>query len=91
MQCPGLEDLKMKEGRPIRFDVWVAGEPPPLIEWFRNDQRLSNDDFTSISVYAKNSSVYSLKNAVLSIPKVRLSDYNVIIQFNLIYIDFSGC
>jgi hypothetical protein len=91
VQCPGLEDLKMKEGRPIRFDVWVAGEPPPLIEWFRNDQRLSNDDFTSISVYAKNSSVYSLKNAVLSIPKVRLSDYNVIIQFNLIYIDFSGC
>jgi hypothetical protein len=70
VQGPGLEDLKMKEGRPIRFDVWVAGEPPPLIEWFRNDQRLSNDDFTSISVYAKNSSVYSLKNAVLSIPKV---------------------
>ncbi len=87
MQGPGLEDLKMKEGRPIRFDVWVAGEPPPLIEWFRNDQRLSNDDFTSISVYAKNSSVYSLKNAVLSIPKVRPSGYSIIIQFS--YCEFT--
>jgi hypothetical protein len=70
VQGSGLEDLKIKEGRPIRFDVWVAGEPAPAIEWFRDDQRLANDDYTSISVYAKNSSVYSLKNAVLSIPKV---------------------
>ena len=70
LQGGGLEDLRLKEGRSIRFDVWVAGEPPPTIEWFRNDTKLVNDDLTSISIYTKNASVYSLKNAVLSIPKV---------------------
>ena len=70
LQGGGLEDLRLKEGRSIRFDVWVAGEPPPSIEWFRNDTKLVNDDLTSISIYTKNASVYSLKNAVLSIPKV---------------------
>jgi hypothetical protein len=62
--------VKVKEGRPVRFDVWVAGEPAPAIEWFKDDVKLTTDDTISINVYAKNSSVYSLKNAVLSIPKV---------------------
>ena len=47
----------------------MAGEPVPS-EWFRNDSKLVNEELTSISVYRKNASVYSLKNAVLSIPKV---------------------
>ena len=60
----------MKEGKGLRFDLWVGGEPIPSIEWFRDDIRITNDDTTSISVYTKTSSAYTLKNAVLSIPKV---------------------
>ena len=50
--------------------MWIAGEPAPSIEWMRNDERIVCDDKTSINVYSKNASVYTLKNVVLSIPKV---------------------
>merc|ERR1719427_427413 len=65
----GLKDLKVKEGKPVMFDVWVGGEPPPSIEWFRDEVKVTTDDATSLSLYTKNSSAYTMKNAVLSIPK----------------------
>ena len=64
----------MKEGKPLRFDVWVGGEPTPMIEWFKDDVKITNDDTTSLSVYTKSSSAYTLKNAVLSIPRVNISN-----------------
>ena len=51
------------------FDVWVGGEPPPSIEWFRDEVKVTTDDAISLSLYTKNSSAYTMKNAVLSIPK----------------------
>ena len=59
----------------LRFDVWIAGEPAPTIEWLRNDEKIVPDEKTSINVYSKNASVYTLKNVVLSIPKVNISSY----------------
>ena len=69
-QGESISDIKMKEGKPLRFDVWVGGEPTPVIEWFRDEMKLINDDTTSLTVYTKNSSAYTLKNVVLSIPRV---------------------
>ena len=66
----GLKDIMMKEGKMLRFDLLVGGEPVPTIEWFRDDIRITNDDTTSITVYTQSSSAYTLKNIVLSIPKV---------------------
>ena len=54
----------------VRFDVWIAGEPAPTIEWLRNDEKIVPDEKISFNVYSKNASVYTLKNVVLSIPKV---------------------
>jgi hypothetical protein len=54
----------------LRFDVWIAGEPAPIIEWLRNDEKVVPDDKTFINIYTKSASVYTLKNVVLSIPKV---------------------
>merc|ERR1711915_985745 len=65
----GLKDVTLKDGKGFRFDVWVGGEPVPSIEWYKDDIRITNDDTTSLSVYTKTSSAYTLKNAVLSIPK----------------------
>merc|ERR1712050_517488 len=65
----GLKDIMMKEGKMLRFDLLVGGEPVPTIEWFRDDIRITNDDTTSITVYTQSSSAYTLKNIVLSIPK----------------------
>ena len=65
-----MKDVNLKEGKGFRFDVWVGGEPVPSIEWYKDDIRITNDDTTSLSVYTKTSSAYTLKNAVLSIPKV---------------------
>jgi len=65
----GLQDIRIKEGKGLRFDLWVGGEPVPTIEWLRDDIRIVNDDTTSINVYTQSSSAYTLKNAVLSIPK----------------------
>jgi len=65
----GLRDIKIKEGKMLRFDLMVGGEPVPSIEWFRDDIRITDDDTTSITVYTKSSSAYTLKNTVLSIPK----------------------
>lgn len=64
----------MKEGKPLRFDVWIGGEPTPTIEWFKDETRIINDDTTSLTVYTKSSSAYTLKNAVLSIPRVNSPD-----------------
>ena len=47
----GLKDIMMKEGKMLRFDLLVGGEPVPTIEWFRDDIRITNDDTTSITVY----------------------------------------
>ena len=58
----------------MRFDVWVGGEPTPSIEWLKDDIRVINDDTTSLTVYTKSSSAYTLKNAVLSIPRVNSPD-----------------
>ena len=58
------------DGKPFRFDIWVGGEPVPSIEWFRNDVKVVNDGSTNVNVYTKSSSAYTLKNAVLSVPKV---------------------
>ena len=67
----GLTDFNMKfDGKPFRFDIWVGGEPVPSIEWFRNDVKVVNDGSTNVNVYTKSSSAYTLKNAVLSVPKV---------------------
>ena len=66
-----LEDNDLKEGKHFRFDVWVGGEPVPTIEWFRNDLKVLGDDQMNINVYTKSSSAYTLKNAVLSVPKVK--------------------
>ena len=73
-QGEGIRDVKMKEGKPLRFDVWVGGEPPPSIEWLKDDVKITTDDTTSLSVYTKSSSAYTLKNAVLSIPRVNISN-----------------
>ena len=67
----GLRDYDLKrDGLQMRFDVWVGGEPVPSIEWFRNEAKVIPDDLTHVNVYTKSSSAYTLKNAVLSIPKV---------------------
>ena len=63
----------MKDGKGLRFDLWVGGEPVPSIEWYRDDLRITHDDTTSIDVYTKSSSAYTLKNTVLSIPKVKIT------------------
>ena len=76
-QGDGLKDIKLKEGKPFMFDVWVGGEPVPSIEWFKDDIRVTNDDTISINVYTKSSSVYTLKNAVLSIPKVNKANIQI--------------
>merc|ERR1719458_433710 len=66
----GLTDFNMKQdGKQFRFDIWVGGEPVPTIEWFRNDVKVINDGSTNVNVYTKSSSAYTLKNAVLSVPK----------------------
>merc|ERR1712083_804376 len=63
-------DFNMKQdGKQFRFDIWVGGEPVPTIEWFRNDVKVINDGSTNVNVYTKSSSAYTLKNAVLSVPK----------------------
>ena len=54
--------------------MWIGGEPPPSIEWYKDDVKITNDDTTSLSVYTKSSSAYTLKNAVLSIPRVNISN-----------------
>merc|ERR1711974_546994 len=77
-----LKDLEVIEGGVLkgrcenlheeyqyRFDVWVGGEPVPTIEWLRNDVKVVNDGSTNVNVYTKSSSAYTLKNAVLSVPK----------------------
>ena len=67
----GLTDFNMKQdGKQFRFDIWVGGEPVPTIEWLRNDVKVVNDGSTNVNVYTKSSSAYTLKNAVLSVPKV---------------------
>ena len=74
--------MKIREGKPLRFDVWVGGEPTPIIEWFIDGMKVINDDTTSLTVYTKNSSAYTLKNAVLSIPRVNCSDkINTFVKF----------
>ena len=73
----GLTDLSLKDGKKIFFDLWVGGEPAPVIEWYRDDIKLCTDDYTNIDVYTKYSSAYTLKNAVLSIPRVGGSVVNI--------------
>ncbi len=60
----------------------MGGEPTPIIEWFIDGMKVINDDTTSLTVYTKNSSAYTLKNAVLSIPRVNCSDkINTFVKF----------
>ena len=80
-----MSDLKLKEGKPFRFDVWIGGEPSPTIEWFKDDVRVINDDTTSLTVYTKSSSAYTLKNAVLSIPRVNcLNETHISIELHVL-------
>ena len=89
----GLTDFNMKQdGKQFRFDIWVGGEPVPTIEWLRNDVKVVNDGSTNVNVYTKSSSAYTLKNAVLSVPKVSWiwhsdisSNFYLSIGFNFIF------
>lgn len=66
----GIHDITLKKGRPIRYDLWFGGEPAPNVEWTREGRTLANDEFTSLELYCKNT-IYTERNTVLSIPKVR--------------------
>ena len=65
-----MYDITLKKGRPIRYDLWFGGEPAPTVEWLREGRTLGPDENTSIELYSKNT-IYTEKNTVLSIPKVR--------------------
>ena len=67
----GMHDITLKKGRPIRYDLWFGGEPAPSVEWIRDGRTLMSDPFTSIELYCKNT-IYTERNTVLSIPKVRI-------------------
>jgi hypothetical protein len=77
----GIYDITLKKGRPIRYDLWFGGEPAPSVEWLRNGRTLGNDDHTSIELYSKNT-IYTERNTVLSIPKVRIMFATTGIQKN---------
>ena len=70
----GIGDLTIKKGRPIRYDLWFGGEPAPSVEWIREGRTLGTDENMSLELYAKNT-VYTERNTVLNIPKVRLYRY----------------
>ena len=67
----GMHDITLKKGRPIRYDLWFGGEPAPSVEWIRDGRTLMSDQFTSIELYCKNT-IYTERNTVLSIPKVKI-------------------
>ena len=69
----GIGDLTIKKGRPIRYDLWFGGEPAPSVEWIREGRTLGTDENMSLELYAKNT-VYTERNTVLNIPKVRCQD-----------------
>ena len=67
----GIHDLTVKKGRPIRYDLWFGGEPAPSVEWIRDGRTLGSDENMSLELYAKNT-IYTERNTVLNIPKVRM-------------------
>ena len=78
-----MQDLTLKKGRPIRYDLWFGGEPAPSVEWIREGRTLAPDANTSIELYSKNS-IYTERNTVLSIPKVPNIIITIIAQYNYI-------
>lgn len=43
-----FSDITVKAGQPIKFDVNVAGEPPPKITWMVNDKDLKSETRTTL-------------------------------------------
>jgi predicted phage tail protein len=43
-----LKDVTIRVGQAIKFDVDVAGEPPPTVVWHLNDDTLKGDDHTKV-------------------------------------------
>ena len=43
-----FNDLTIKAGQPIKFDVNVSGEPPPTITWQINDKDLKSETRTTL-------------------------------------------
>ncbi|GBN20312.1 Twitchin, partial [Araneus ventricosus] len=43
-----FDDLTVKAGQPIKFDVNVSGEPPPTITWQVNDRDLKGETRTTL-------------------------------------------
>lgn len=76
----GMYDITLKKGRPIRYDLWFGGEPPPTVDWIREGRSLANDEHTSIELYCKNT-IYTERNTVLSIPKV--GHFSLVLAKNL--------
>ncbi|CAJ0936046.1 unnamed protein product, partial [Mesorhabditis belari] len=58
-----FEDLKVRAGQPIKFDVNVEGEPHPVIEWFYNGVPLRSDERVKIDNTADHNTKLTTRDA----------------------------
>lgn len=69
-QQPGLQDLTVKKGRPINYDVVIEGEPAPRVIWLRQEKQLYSSDEARIQNIYRDK-VYAQINSILDIEKSR--------------------
>ncbi|XP_018789320.1 PREDICTED: twitchin isoform X17 [Bactrocera latifrons] len=70
-----LKPLLIRAGKPIKYDINVRGEPPPIISWYQNDKELKTE--TLPSNYEIKNMPYNTKISITETERKHTGKYKI--------------